>query len=331
MKHIIKYSILLLALISFLPQNIVAKTTIQAKLDSVAILMGKQTVLRYQIVEDKGKEGMLLIENPKLIAPNVEIIGQPKSDTTDLDNNRIQIDRAYIIQSFDSGIWEIPAAKYIIGRDTVVSNKLNLKVVPVATDSLKTIHDYKTVEEAPFFIFDYIPDFIYNYWWVYFIVIILVVLGIIIYSRSKKGKPILKPKKKEIPPYEEAVGALKALKAAKMWQAGQEKEYYTRLTDILRQYIDRRFKINAIEMTSSQIIDTLKRNDETKAVNEQLKLILEIADYVKFANIRPLPDDNEAAFNRAVNFVEDTRPVIKVEAENEIANKEIKNKNKQKK
>ena len=75
-------------------------------------------------------------------------------------------------------------------------------------------------------------------------------------------------------------------------------------------YIDRRFDINAVEMTSSQIIDTLKRNDETRAVNEQLEMILEIADIVKFANARPLADDNEVAYQRAVNFVEATRPVV---------------------
>ena len=82
------------------------------------------------------------------------------------------------------------------------------------------------------------------------------------------------------------------------------------MTDILRVYIDRRFHINAVEMTSSQIIDTLKKNEETKAVNEQLEMILEIADIVKFANARPLADDNEVAYQRAVNFVEATRPVV---------------------
>ena len=62
-------------------------------------------------------------------------------------------------------------------------------------------------------------------------------------------------------------------------------------------------------MTSSQIIDTLRRNEETKAVNEQLKLILEVADFVKFANMRPLPDDSEAEWNRAQYFVNETKPV----------------------
>ena len=141
------------------------------------------------------------------------------------------------------------------------------------------------------------------------LVLALAAVGYYLYQRHKNGKPMLKSQKKEIPPFDEAIEALNSLKAAKLWQNGQEKEYFTRLTDILRRYIDRRFGINAVEMTSSQIIDTLRRNEETKAVNEQLKLILEVADFVKFANMRPLPDDSEAAWNRAQYFVNETKPV----------------------
>ena len=103
---------------------------------------------------------------------------------------------------------------------------------------------------------------------------------------------------------------LQNLKAAQLWQRGQEKEYFTGLTDILRVYIDRRFGINAVEMTSTQIVATLKERGETRAVNEQLTMILEMADIVKFAAVRPLADDNELAYQRAVNFVEETKPVV---------------------
>lgn len=284
-------------------------TTIDAKLDSVAILMGKQTVLTYQIVQDKNVKGHFLIDSGP-ITPNVEIIGTPQSDTIDLGNNRIQIDRKMIIQSFDSGIWEIPGAKYIVGNDTIYSKSLNLKVIPINVDTLKTVNGFKDVEEAPRFITDYLPDFIYYYWWIIVLAVLLIAGAIFIYLKKKKGQPIISIKKKEIPPYEEAVDSLNHLKAAKLWQEGKDKEYFTALTDILRKYIDRRFQINAIEMTSSQILDTLKKNEETKAVNEHLQQILDVADYVKFANVRPLPDDSEASWNKAMNFVEETKPVV---------------------
>ena len=104
-KNIITSIALLLTL---LPATMIAgNTTVTAKIDSVAILMGKQTRLHYQIVQDKGVEGTFVSDNPQLAGPNVEIIGEPHNDTTDLGNNRIQIDRTLIVQSFDSGIWEI--------------------------------------------------------------------------------------------------------------------------------------------------------------------------------------------------------------------------------
>ena len=102
--------------------------------------------------------------------------------------------------------------------------------------------------------------------------------------------------------------ALHELKDSKLWQQGQEKAYYTTLTEILRVYIDQRFHINAMEMTSTQIVETLRRNEETKAVNQQLRDILEMADFVKFAKLRPLPDDNVQVMRYAENFVEETKP-----------------------
>lgn len=290
--------------------------TFNASIDSLVILMGKQTVLHYQIIQDKGVDGIIEINNPRELAPHVEIALIKDNDTTDLKNDREEIHKSLIIQAFDSGIWEIPAAKYIIGKDTVFSNELALKVIPVDVDSLATIHGFKDKEGVPFNPFDFIPDFIYYYWKYILLVILLIIAGCCYYfTRRKPDETEVLSEIPLLPPYEEAIEALGALKAAKLWQAGQDKEYYTRLTDILRRYIDRRFGINAVEMTTTQIIDTLKRNEETRAVNQQMKQILEIADFVKFANMRPLPDDNEASWNRAEKFVNDTKPEPEVVAD----------------
>jgi hypothetical protein len=204
-------------------------------------------------------------------------------------------------------MWIIKPIPYVVNGDTAFCNQLTLKVLPVNVSQMKDINDIKPVEDVPFNLLDWLPD----YWWAWLLGLLLIGAGIWAYRKYyKKGINPLKPSKKRLPPYEEAMINLQNLKSAQLWQQGQEKEYFTGLTDILRVYIDRRFHINAVEMTSSQIIDTLKKNEETKAVNEQLEMILEIADIVKFANARPLADDNEVAYQRAVNFVEATRPVV---------------------
>ena len=280
--------------------------TFKAKLDSATLLMGKTTALHLEITQDKGARGFFPGEQADTLSAMVEIAERPQADTIDLGNNRIQINRDLIIQSFDSGMWIIKPIPYVVNGDKAYCNQLTLKVLPVDVSQMKDVHDIKPVEEVPFNLLDWLP----NYWWAWLLALLLIGGGIWAYRKYyKKGINPLKPTRKRLPPYEEAMINLQNLKAAQLWQKGQEKEYFTGLTDILRVYIDRRFHINAVEMTSSQIIDTLKENKETKAVNEQLEMILEVADIVKFANARPLADDNEVAYQRAVNFVEATRPV----------------------
>lgn len=282
--------------------------TVSAKLDSTVLLMGKQTALHVEIVQDKDAIGGFTNENLDTLCKYVEVAGRPEADTIDVGNDRIQINRNLILQSFDSGLYVLPPLQYVIGHDTFASNSLTLKVMPVNVDTLSDIHGYKSVEAVPFHLFDFLPDFIVDYWWIYLIIILIAIIGVCVYLFwIKRGKVVVQAPKL-IPPYEEAMQRLEELKSRKLWQAGQEKEYYTVLTDILRNYIDRRFDINAMEMTSSQIIAVLRKNKETKAVNEQLGQILEMADFVKFAKVRPLPDDNEASYQRAINFVNETKP-----------------------
>ncbi len=303
-RHIVMAAIVLLAAV---PAAWGGNVTFKAKLDSATLLMGKTTTLHLEITQDKDARGFFPGEQLDTLNAMVEIAERPAADTIDLDNNRIQINRDLIIQSFDSGMWIIKPIPYVVNGDTAFCNQLTLKVLPVDVSQMKDINDIKPVEDVPFNLLDWLPD----YWWAWLLGLLLIGAGIWAYRKYyKKGINPLKPNKKRLPPYEEAMINLQNLKAAQLWQQGQEKEYFTGLTDILRVYIDRRFHINAVEMTSSQIIDTLKKNDETKAVNEQLEMILEIADIVKFANARPLADDNEVAYQRAVNFVEATRPVV---------------------
>lgn len=285
-------------------------TLINAKMDSTLLLMGKKTAIHVEVVQNKGQKGFFVNEGVDTLNAFVEVSERLQADTTDLGNDRIQINRDIIVQSFDSGMYVIPAFKYVIGKDTFKSNELTLKVLPVKVDSLPNIHDLKPVAEPPFFFSDYLPEFLVKYWWLIILVLVLIAAGIYAYFKwFKKGELPLRKKEKVIPPYDEAIMKLTQLKSEHLWEAGQEKEYFTRLTDILRNYIDRRFEINAMEMTSSQIIDVLRKNEETMPVNEQLSKILEMADFVKFAKMRPLPEDNEVAYQRALNFVNETKPV----------------------
>ena len=286
---------------------------VSAKMDSAVLLMGKKSAIHLEIVQDKGAIGCLIGDSatPDTLNAFVEVSKRLDADTTDLGNDRIQINRDIIIQSFDSGLYVIPPFRFVMEKDTFFSETLSLKVLPVKVDSLTCIHDYKPVEYPEFFFTDLFPEFLIKYWWVILLCLLLLVGIIYSYLRwfKKVGVPFVTKSVVVIPPYEEAIMELTRLKSEKLWESGQDKEYFTRLTDILRNYLDRRFCINAMEMTTGQIMVALRKNEETIPVNDQLNKILDMADFVKFAKMRPMPEENEVAYQRAMNFVNETKPV----------------------
>ena len=308
--HIISALLLLTALAAH------GATTVGVKLDSARVMMGKTTTLHINIEQDKNVNGLLISLVPDTLNAKVEIADKGKADTTELGNNRLQIKRDIALQAFDPGTYQLPPISYVVGKDTIKSKQLTLTVDSIKVDTEGKIKDFKPIIEIPFKLLDAVPDFISNYWWAWLLGIVLIAAAIFSYLKwFKKGINPLKPIKKRLPPYEEAMQALAKLKESNLWQNGQEKEYFTQLTDILRVYIDRRFNIKAVELTSSQIMEKIKQNEEAHIANDQLNNVLEVADFVKFANMHTLADDNEIAFQRAVNFVEQTKPAPVVDEE----------------
>lgn len=293
-----------------------ADSTVRIELDSVQLIMGQVTTMHVNIVTDSRKPAQM-IEIPDIITAGVEKHSESDADTTDLGNNRIEIKKDVVIQSFDSGVYLLPPVKVILpGGDTVSSNQVTLKVYPVATDTLSTIHPYATVSTVERQWSDYLPEWAVNYgWWIILAIVILAGLGYVYYRWLRPGK---KAKAVKIePPYVVAMREFRILNDEKLCEKGREKEFYTRLTDILRTYLEKRFGIYAMEMTSSQILDSINNNDETKPGQEMIKRILSMADFVKFAKARPLPEDNVKSLDYAVKFVEDTKPVPKPEEDHD--------------
>ena len=120
--------------------------------------------------------------------------------------------------------------------------------------------------------------------------------------------PFAAPEEPKLPPYEQAIKELDEIKTRKLWQQGLNKEYYTALTETLRRYIVERFGVNAMEMTSGEILDTLQNKEEVHPVFDKLKQILSLSDFVKFAKVHPLPDENDLSISNAYSFVEETKP-----------------------
>ena len=296
---------------------------ISSRLDSSILLMGKQTIIHLEILQDESQVGRIINEPLNAdtithIVNGIEYCGIVRNDTTSISELRKQINRDYLIQSFDSGLYTIPPFKYVVGIDTFESTPLTLKVIPVQVDSLyETIVDYAPIETINHKWYDFIPDAITdNIFWI--VVIFIILLGVIaIIYLSKKRRHVQKPKEVSLPPYDLAMLRLSELKGLNLCEKGQEKEYYTFLTDIIREYLVGRFGINAMEMTTSQIKASINKTEVGGVPQRNMTMILEMADFVKFAKVRPLPDDNIKVYQAAIEFVNETKPN---QVENNIEN-----------
>lgn len=313
---------IILALIClFMVVPAIGKVTVTARLDSVNLLMGSMTTLGLEVVQDKGKSGGFpLFRNVDpsrgyvgICGDSIELRSSMKIDTVELGSGRIQINYQVPLQAFDSGTYRLPQFVYVSESDSARSNALTLNVVPLKVTADDPIAGFAPVSEPEGKkFFDFVPDWLADFWWVVLIVLLALAAFIWGMRRYKKEGTVL-PRKPEPSPYETAISGLRELKAQKLWEQGMEKEYFTRLTDILRVYLDRRFGINAMEMTSREIMDRLYDSD-VKEKRDYVRQILHVADFVKFAKVRPLPADNIAAFDNAVKFVEETKPQPVAEA-----------------
>lgn len=283
--------------------------SIKAAVDSSQITMGYQTAIRLDIVDQTSNPAQIIVDK-NAMPPEVEVVDWADGDTTDLGNGLVEIKRALIIQSFDSGVYTIPPVLMVVGPDTLRTEAITLKVNPVDVSKMEDINPIAGAMEFETKWYDFLPDWITDYWQWILAALLVIVGGICAYLiLTKKVDVPLIPKKKPIPPYQLAIMRLNELREQNVWQNGREKEYYTRLIDILRDYLQGRFGINAMEMTSQQITRVLHDNETTRMPNQRMKQILEIADFVKFAKVRPMPDDNLRSLNEAVQFVEETKPV----------------------
>ncbi|WP_102408795.1 hypothetical protein [Parabacteroides bouchesdurhonensis] len=320
---LIKKSILFLFLATSLigGKAYAQKTLIDVSIDSAAILIGEQTALHLTVTSDKDRPVQIVIPSDTLMA-GVEVLSLSKPDSTVIENNRLLIKQDILITSFDSSLYLLPPLKVVDGLDTVYSNQVALKVstIPVNADKPEEFNDIKDVWKPPFVLADYYP-IIYGVLLALFL--ICVIAYIIKRLRSKKSLiPFKKPEPK-LPPHEQALKELNEIKQQKLWQQGRSKEYYTLITDTLRKYIVERFGVNAMEMTSAEILDILQKEADAVPVYNSLKQILQLSDFVKFAKMNPLPDENDLSMTNAYLFVNQTTRVEE-EATPETATEEKK-------
>ena len=155
-----------------------------------------------------------------------------------------------------------------------------------------------------------------------YVLAILVVIFIIFFlyrmwkNRKLKDVPVL-PKKPKRPAHELALEALKKTEEEKLWQQGFYKQYHSQVSDILREYIERSFDITALELTSDETLERIRRRKLRNELTEKLAYVLHTADLVKFAKLIPLADECEKSITNAYEFINGTRPLLESDIKRE--------------
>ena len=279
-----------------------------AKVNKSTALIGDQITLTLQF-KSVEKLHVIFPTLPDSIG-KIEIISRAKPDTLGTNGYRLLTQRL-TITSFDSGYYEIPAQTFTYEKKgfsepfPVSTNPVYVKFATVAVDTTAEIKDIKKPMDLPLTFWDFFP-------WILVFAGVIGLAFLLNYFLKKRKKKLYGDLSYDpsIPAHVAALEALKTLENEKLWQKSLYKQYFIRLTGIIRLYIERRFEIPALEMISEDIIVALKKLNLENNLFNDINLLLQTADLVKFAKYQPLSDECSNGMSISYDFVYKTIQVV---------------------
>lgn len=286
--------------------NILLAIVVSASIDSTMLMIGDQTAMHLSVTQEANEH----VEMPvfgETLQDGIEIVDRSAIDTTTLPDGRLQLSQELTLTSFKDSLFPVAPIAVVSGSDTFFTDPMALNVIqPFEVDSSLAITDIKDIEKAPI------------YWWgiIRWILLALAIIGLFVgayygvqwYRKHfLKEEEVIEPELLR-PADEVALEKLDEIKAQKIWKDGKVKEYQTELTDVVREYIGRRFDVQSTEKTSDETLRAMKPLID-KELFAKLSKMLQLADLVKFAKWHTTPDENEQALSTAYEFVQETKEV----------------------
>jgi hypothetical protein len=288
-------------------QVLCQKLSVETLLDTNIIKIGDQIDLHYNI-EKKKEVHLHLPDFGDTLVNGIEVVSKPVIDSSEIDDELWKILVSIKITSFDTGVYCIPPQSIVFKEknfsDTLLTRAAYLMVQGVALDTTNMVRDIKGPATVPVTVFEILC-------WV---VPILLLIGLgyflfIYFRRKKANEPMFKPLKPEEPAYITALRELDKIKSQKLWQQKQVKDYYTRITHVIRWYIEKRFNIVALELTSDEILRHIRHQKLDNVNYTNLESLLNLADLVKFAKGEPDPEENITHLDNAYDFIKRSKEV----------------------
>ena len=315
MKRILYFILILFVLPTLHAQEVKVATSTKN------IKIGEQ--IEYKISVQAPADAVVVFPEGQTFGA-LEMVKTNPTDTLK-EKGKFRLEKAYYLTQFDEGKYTIPQQKIQISHKDFYTDSLLVEVHNVAVDTLKQpLYDAKPIAEVTS------PSSSHLWLWIVLgIVALLLTAAALYFFVFRKKKLSAEEERKKLPPFERAIQDLKDLQNSKYLIESQHKAYYTRLTDIVKEYLEDEVHILAKESTTDELlakINNLQKTGKlylsTETINN-LKRVLQNADLVKFAKSKP--SDNNAEYDRETieNVVIKTKeaiPIVETEAEtNQIA------------
>jgi len=271
-----------------------------ARIDAKQILIGDQARLFIEVQNNPSAGRLQWAAIPDSFN-NLEVVEKGKIDTLN-QGDVVTYRQRLLVTGFDSGLFKIPAFVFSVipnagSAYTVQTDSFNLLVQTVAVDTSKGFVGIKGIMKVKGSWLDYI-------WYIVggIVFIVLLVFMILYFLNNKKNAP---PKAQGPTETlnEYTLRRLSELDAKQLWQKKQVKTYYVELTDIIRNYIEDRFRTQAMEQTTDELLGQVQEHKELVHYYNLLADILHTADLAKFAKAEPLPQEHMDAMEKAKQFV----------------------------
>lgn len=257
---------------------------VKSSIDSTAIKIGEQIIYKIEVATDTTN--LVVFPEGQTFLP-LEVIESYKADTTFINSKYLLIKR-YGLTQFDSGAYTIPRQKVLIASKEFFTDSLRVEVNTIVVDTTKQgLYDIK-----PILSIDKNP----SKWWLYVLLILLILAAIafLLYWFIWREKSLTEEEKVALlPPYERAKLALQELDNSSYLQHEEIKEYYSKLTGIIRKYLDEKVYNRSLESTTEELVSRLKLLKEGNQIDldkdtiKNIESILRRADLVKFAKSKP--------------------------------------------
>jgi len=275
------HSVYLCVITLLLTLNTTAQVAVQT--DTTKIRIGEQIQLKYLVDKQDG------VAFPKLQLDSLQKMEVVKSLPVDTIKDKLV--KKYLLTSFDSGRYELPKQLIRLKSKQYYTKPIIFDVSTVQVDTTKQkLFPIKAIQHQELNLKDYAK----NYWW---LLALIPILGFVIWWFFIRKKPTEEEKIAKIPPFEMAVKQLNELDKKLLWQNNKTKAYYSELTDILRVYIEKEFKVPALESTTSELVNALKKFKNESGLDISSKTIIKLkdllkeADLVKFAKSKPFAEE----------------------------------------